>query len=380
MTQPAPDRVQSCPSEQKPEAARYHRARRLLAVAGYAADLALLVTLLFTGWSAGLRSFAEGTWPGQAGALLLYALLLGLLFKAISLPFDYVGSFWLEHRYGLSRLTLSAWAKDQIKDTALGGALGILVLELLYGTLRRWPQDWWLVAGAVLTGFFVLMAILAPVLILPIFFKLRPITNPRLEDRLRQLSERAGTRVKGIYEWKLGEKTRKANAALVGLGRTRRILLADTLMEGSSEDEIEAVVAHELGHQVHADIWRGLAVQAAATFAGLYAVSVALKHWNARFAFRDPADFANLPLVALVTLAVSLLLLPAVNALSRQSERRADRYALRAIADPSAFLSSLERLAALNLAERRPHPWIEFVFHSHPSLEKRIRLAQELTH
>jgi len=351
-------------------AASYHRAHRLLSVAGYLVDVALLVALLFTGWS---------IHPEPALALLIYALLLGAIMKVVSLPFDYAGGFWLEHRYGLSNLALAGWVKDEIKGLLVGGVLGILALEFLYWALRTWPHDWWLVTGAVFAVFFVVMANLAPVVILPIFFKLAPLANPSLEDRLRRLAESAGTRVRGVYEWKLGEKTKKANAALIGLGNTRRILLADTLLEGFSEDEIEAVLAHELGHHVHADIWRGLAVQTSATLLGLYLVSLALAGWSVALGFRGPSDFANLPLVVLVTLIVSLLLLPAVNGFSRRMERAADAYAVRSIARPSVFVTGLERLASLNLAERRPHPLIEFVFHSHPSIDSRIEFVKRFS-
>jgi STE24 endopeptidase len=360
----------------QPRAASYHRAHRVLSVAGYVVDAALLIVLLFAGWSAGLRDVAGRVNPEPAVALLIYALLLGAIMKAVSLPFDYAGGFWLEHRYGLSNLTLAGWVKDEIKGLLVGGVLGILALEFLYWALRAWPQNWWLVTATVFALFFVLMANLAPVLILPIFFKLSPLANPSLEARLRRLAESAGTRVRGVYEWKLGEKTKKANAALIGLGNTRRILLADTLLEGFSEDEIEAVLAHELGHHVHADIWRGLAVQTSATFLGLYLVNLALARWSVALGFRGPSDFANLPLVILVTLIVSLLLLPAVNGFSRRMERAADAYAVRSIPEPSVFVSGLERLATLNLAERRPNPMIEFVFHSHPSIESRIEFVR----
>ncbi|HEY6293051.1 MAG TPA: M48 family metallopeptidase [Terriglobia bacterium] len=360
----------------KPESASYHRSQRILSVTGYLVDLGVLIILLFGGWSAAIRSFAESLNPYPAVALLIYALVLGAILKTVSLPFDYLGGFWLEHRYHLSNLTFGGWVKDEIKESLVGGVLGILGLEFLYWTLRAWPQNWWLITGVIFTGFFILMANLAPILILPIFFKLTPLSNPALEVRLRRLAERAGTRVQGVYEWKLGEKTKKANAALMGLGNTRRILLADTLLDGFSEDEVEAVLAHELGHHVHADIWRGLATQTAATFLGLYVVSVGLAQWSGPLGFRSSSDFANLPLLALILLMVSLLLLPVVNGLSRRMERAADSYAVRSIRDPAVLVSSFERLATLNLAERRPPTWIEFVFHSHPSIEKRIEFIR----
>jgi STE24 endopeptidase len=375
---PGPSIEQPQPTTVTPDdsAARYHRTGRVLAVAGYLIDVTVLVVLLLSGWSIILRSFAERIARPWALALLIYAGLLGLILKAASLPLDYLDGFWLEHRYGLSRLTLTEWLKDELKGLLVGALLGGLALELIYGVLRAWPRHWWIVAAGVFAGFFILMANLAPVLLLPIFFKLKPLSNAALEERLRRLAESAGARVKGVYEWKLGEKTRKANAALTGLGNTRRILLADTLLENFSDDEIEAVLAHELGHHVHADIWRGLAVQTAATFLGLYGIHLALDRWSVPLGFRGPADFANVPLLALVTLGVSLLLLPAVNAFSRHAERAADLFALRSVAQPAVFASALERLGRLNMAERQPHPWIEFVFYSHPSIGRRIEFIQ----
>jgi STE24 endopeptidase len=194
---------------------------------------------------------------------------------------------------------------------------------------------------------------------------------------LLELSRRAGTRVKGVFEWKLSEKSKKANAALTGLGNTRRIILSDTLLEQFQDEEVEAVLAHELGHHVHHHILRGITIQAAATIGGFYLIHCTLDWLGPHFGFQGAADFANLPLLALVTTFLSLVLLPAVNSYSRAMERQADTYALRAISSRAPFISSMEKLAELNLAERQPHPWIEFIFHSHPSIQKRIDFAQK---
>lgn len=353
-------------------AKRYHRTRRILSVAGFALDLALLVALLATGWSVTFRVWAERASGHPAAALLVYLVIFGLVTKCAGLPLDFLGGYWLEHRYGLSNLTKRGWIKDQLKALAVGGALAVLGLEFLYWTLRRWPAYWWVITAAVFVGLFILLRNLAPVLIFPIFFKFKPLENPALTERLVGLCRRAGTRVRGVFEWKLSEKSKKANAALVGLGNTRRIILADTLLDKFSEDEVEAVLAHELGHHVHRHVFQGMALQAGATFLGLYLAGVVLRRVSPFFGFRGPADFANLPLLALVATGLSLLLLPAVNAHSRAMERQADAYALGAIPRSAAFVSCMEKLAEMNLAERRPHPWIEFIFYSHPSIEKRV--------
>ena len=358
---------------------QYHRTRRILAVAGFALDFAVLAVLLFSGWTVTLRAFSAGLTTEPALALLVYLLLFGIITKAAGLPIGFVRGFRLEHRYGLSNLTLRAWVKDQAKGFLVGGALAVIALECLYWTMRRWPDDWWVIAAVIFVGFFVLLANLAPVLIFPIFFKFKPLENPSLQERLLELSRRAGTRVKGVFEWKLSEKTKKANAALVGLGNTRRIILADTLLQGFSEEEVEAVLAHELGHHVERHVFKGMAVQVGCTFLGFYLAHIVLTRLSGNFGFSGPADFANLPLLALTATALSLALLPLVNAHSRHMERQADAYALRAIERKSAFVSSMEKLAEMNMAEHHPHPWIEFVFHSHPSIEKRIAFAEKFS-
>src|SRR5208282_2476790 len=211
--------------------------------------------------------------------------------------------FWLEHRYGLSNLTLAGWVKDQLKGLAVGGTLGVLAVEFLYAVIRHWPEHWWILCAIAFMGFFVLLVNLAPVLIFPIFFKVKPLENPSLTERLLELSRRAGTRVRGVFEWKLSEKSKKANAALMGLGNTRRIILSDTLLEQFQDEEVEAVLAHELGHHVRRHIFQSIVIQGAALFVGLYLMQRTLTWLAPHFGFHGAADFANLPLLALVVTA-----------------------------------------------------------------------------
>lgn len=339
-------------------------------------DLALLIFLIFVGWTIALRGLAERVTSQPALSLLIYLALFGLIFEGAGLPLGYLKGYWLEHRYGLSNLTFGAWVKDQLKGLAVGGGLAVLGVEFIYWTMRRWGADWWIISATAFVAFFILLANLAPVLLFPIFFKFKPIEDSTLTERLLELSRRAGTRVRGVFEWKLSEKTKKANAALVGLGNTRRIILSDTLLEKFEVDEVEAVLAHELGHHVHHHVFRGIVVQTVTTFLGFYLANLCLVRWGPALGFRGVADFANLPLLILVGTGLSVVLLPGVNGHSRWLERQADAYAIAAIPDRSAFITSMEKLAEINLSERKPPAWIEFIFHSHPSIEKRIAHAQ----
>jgi STE24 endopeptidase len=221
------------------------------------------------------------------------------------------------------------------------------------------------------------MAQLAPLILFPIFYKFEPLQNEELKARLVRLSERAGTRVRGVYQWKLSEKSRKANAALTGLGNTRRIILADTLLDNYSPDEIEAVLAHELGHHAHRHIMKSIVVQAGTTLLGFWAANWVLHYAVDRLhMFETLSDFANLPLLVLVTTLLSFVLLPALNAYSRFNERQADRYAFQSIARVGPFISSMNKLADQNLAERAPSRWVEWFFHSHPAISKRVKAAE----
>lgn len=339
--------------------------------------LGLLVILLVTGWTDWLRDLAlRAGFQSYAFALFLYVLMLLAISKAVGLGLDYYG-FRVEHRYQLSNQRLRAWVWDEIKGLLLTAVLGAALVELLYLIIRDFPEHWWLVAWIGFLGIAVLMAQLAPVLLFPIFYKFEPLHDEDLKLRLVRLGERAGTRIRGVYKWHLSEKSKKANAALTGLGPTRRIILADTLLENYSPDEIEAVLAHELGHHVHKHILKSIGVQAAVTFIGFWAANwtlhYAIDRWHM---FETLSDFANLPLLVLTFTVLSFVLMPALNGLSRFHERQADRYALSNIAGTEPFISSMNKLAEQNLAERTPSWWVEWWFHSHPAVARRVAAAE----
>ncbi len=359
------------------QAREYNRAKRWLGVADFVLGLAMLLVLLLTGWSGTLRDLAyRSAFQHYTVAVFLYVGMLLILGKLLGLGLDYY-SFKLEHRYQLSNQKTRSWIWDEAKGLLVTLILGGLIVEMLYFIIRLDPQHWWLVCWAAFLLLFVLMAQLAPVVLFPIFYKFEPLDNEDLKARLVRLSERAGTRVRGVYQWKLSEKSKKANAALTGLGSTRRIILADTLLENYSPEEIEAVLAHELGHHVHKHIFKSILVQALTTLIGFWAANWALHYAIDRLhMFETLSDFANLPLLVLVSTVLSFLVLPALNAYSRYNEREADRYAFRSIANVGPFISSMNKLADQNLAERVPSRWVEWFFHSHPAISKRVDAAK----
>src|ERR1700737_2431372 len=260
------------------DARRYNRIRRWLGIADFILGLILMVALLATGWSGTLRDVAYTvTFQHYSLAVFLYVLMLLLIGKVLGLGLDYY-SFRLEHRYQLSNLRLRGWIWDAIQGFLVGLVLAGIVVELLYFIMRQCPEHWWLIAWVAFLGLFVLLAQLAPVVLFPIFYKFAPLENEELKTRLVRLGERAGTKIRGVYEWKLSEKSKKANAALTGLGNTRRIIIADTLLQNYNNDEIEAVMAHELGHHVHGHILKSIMMEGVVTLAGFWAANWVLHY------------------------------------------------------------------------------------------------------
>ena len=364
------------PEDDSPDARRYNKIQRWLGVGDFVIGSAFLVLLLLTGWTDWLRDLAlRRAFQNYTLAVFLYLFFLLVISKALGFGLDYYG-FQLERKFQLSTQRVRSWLWDELKGFLVGLVLAGIVVELLYFMIRQSPQHWWLITWLVFLGLFVLMAQLAPVVLFPIFYKFEPLENEDLRRRLVLLSEHAGTRVRGVYRWKLSEKSKKANAALTGLGNTRRIILADTLLDNYAPEEIEAVLAHELGHHVHRHILKSILVQAGTTLLGFWAANWVLHYAVDHHMFEELSDFANLPLLAITVTVLSVLLMPALNAYSRFNERQADRYAFESIASVEPFISSMNKLAQQNLAERTPSKWIEVLFHSHPAISKRVAAAE----
>lgn len=364
--------------ERQEQAKEYARIRRRLMLGDLAIAGVYTILWLMTGWSIELRNYllslTSNEWLVVAGFVVIF----GGIYFLIDLPLGYYSGFILPHRYDLSTQTLKGWIVDQVKGIIVGSVLGLVVIEIIYFVLRLSPDLWWLWAGLILLFFNVILANLAPVLLMPLFFKFVPLEEEHadLVGRLMNLTEQAGTRVRGVYKFDMSRRTKAANAAITGLGNTRRIILGDTLINEFTNDEIETVLAHELGHQVHRDIPIGILVESVITLGGLYLASLILEWGVAVFGFSTVSDIAAMPLLAVVTGVYGLVTMPLGNAYSRRRERRADEYALNATGNGAAYASALIRLANQNLAEADPEPWVEILLYSHPALNKRIAMAE----
>ncbi len=357
-------------------AVEYAGVRRRLFFLEMGFTLGIALLLMVAGWSVGLRAWAESVWDDQWVSPALYLIALGGGYTLLSLPLDYYSSFLLPHKYGLSTQSIGGWVSDNVKSLALAAIFGLGGIELLYWVMRVFPEWWWLVMAGLAWFFMVALAQLAPVLLMPIFYKFRPLDDAELVQRLTMLAEQAGTKVRGVYVMDMSSRTTAANAMLTGLGRTRRIILGDTLLKGYTHDEIETVLAHELAHHVHNDLLKGLAAEAVVITAGMWVASRVMIWGAGVFGLRWIGDVAGLPLFGLAMVLSGLISMPVANFLSRQMERAADLYALRTTGKSQAFRSVMLKLAGQNLSEADPPAWVRVLFHSHPPVSERIRVAE----
>ena len=357
---------------------RYERVKLLFGLANLAIYIIVPVVVLVTGASASIRDVISAQTAGFVvlGAVA-YIVAASVVLELVTLPLGYVSGHLIERRYGLTRQSIFGWARDWLKGLLLQTALLGLFVACLYALLMMAPSYWWVWASLLFSAISIFMAAIAPIVLMPIFFKFEPLPEGELKDRLEQLSARLNTYVKGAYVWRLGDRTVKANAALAGWGKTRRIIISDTLIESHDADEIEVIIAHELGHHVNGDIWRGIGVQVAIIFASMWVINLVLVQWSDVFGLNGTIhDYANLPLLALVSTVVGLIALPLANTYSRRRETAADDFAIETTNMRAEFISAMEKLAKINLSNAEPHPIIETVLHSHPSVNRRIARAR----
>jgi STE24 endopeptidase len=363
------------------KAREYARASRRIWLATTAMGGAFLLLWLLFGWGTALRDWVRGA-PlfAQSEVLLIAAffVVFGGIFLLVELPLSFHDGFVLPHRFDQSTQSLGGWISDQVKGLLIGAPLGLLLVELLYAALRVTGEFWWLWAAGGMLLLNVLLSNLAPTLIMPLFNKYSPLGDDHrdLAERLMRLADRARARVQGVYKFDMSRRTKAANAALTGIGNTRRIILSDTLINEFTPDEIETVLAHELGHHVHHDIAILIGFGALSTAVGFFLASMGLQWAVDAFRLGGTADVATLPAFALIMGIYGIVMMPVTNAVSRWREQLADQYALASTSKNEAFASALVRLANQNLSEVDPERWVVLMFYSHPPLTDRIAMAR----
>jgi STE24 endopeptidase len=330
----------------------------------------LLLGLLLTGWTNELSEFTNLSPPGAAG---FYFIILFLVYWLVSFPLNYF-RYRLSRMYCLSKQSFRDWLFDSLKSRSLSLILGAALIALVYWLIIEVPQLWWLVTWIFILMFSLVLSFLAPQII-SLFFVVKPLEDGELKNRIVTLAQRIDIHLKGIYIVGFDEKTTVANAALMGFGNIKRIVLSDTLIDNYKIDEIEVIVGHELGHQKHNDIWRLFVIQAVVLLVLSFIFSLAVDPLSRMLGFGNLSNAANLPLVLILTGFLVTIASPLINSIIRQYEIQADRFSLWLTGNPTAFKSAITRLVNQNLIEAYPPQWVEQLLEDHPAYQTRIKQA-----
>ena len=358
------------------KAKQYERIKLVSGITESVVSAVLLFLFVAFGFSKRLESYAFSFTLNPYIALMIYVFIIGSVSYVISFPVDYVVSFRLEHKFGLSNQKFIKWVEENLKSLAVGIVLGVPVLLLFYYFLLNYVL-WWVYFGCLILIYSVILAQIAPVVIFPLFYKFHPINNESLKEKILGLCTKVGFKVKGVYVFNMSKTTKKANAAFTGIGRTKRIILGDTLVAGFSEDEILTVFAHELGHYKNGHIKKNILYSIFSTFITLFILSIIYSALIPKFGFANRWDIAVLPLLALIAGVFSFLTKPIGSYISRRFEFEADRFAIKLIGNFDVFKSLMEKLAFQNLADEEPNKFVEFWFRSHPSVKRRIETGKK---
>ena len=359
------------------KAKAYQQKKEVLGFVHLLLSPVLLILFVMTPLSLWFKQYAVVLSPSFSMQLALYFSFFSVFMLLWDVPLDFYSGFVLEHRFELSNQKFRTWFFDFLKKSVLSFLFSLALIEAFYALIRRFPDKWWLLAWG---GFALVAYVLGrifPVFIVPLFYKYGAVENESLKKRIFDLVARYGLTFKNICSINLSKTTKKANAAFMGMGKTRRVVLSDTLLQNFNEDEIETVVAHELGHCKHHDVLKYLIFSTLTSFFSFWLIF----HWGNTSAyalkFDGISDPAAMPVLFLGFYLFHLILMPIQNGLSRMAERKADRFALEAFPKPGVFISCMEKLERQNLAHPDPHPVIEWFFYDHPATRKRIRMAEE---
>jgi len=351
---------------------KYNRVKILVSVVSIIFVIGFLIAVLFSGFSLYLEQKVKIVTGHQYLAMLIFVYLLMAVGGILTLPLEFYSTYITEHRYGLSNQRLIQWMLNKLKEISIGVVIFTPLLILFYYFIRKFPVNWWIPLGAAYFLFSVILAKLGHIIILPIFYKLERLSDESLKESLKRLADEVGLKVSDVYTFNLSKETKKANAAFAGFGRTKRIILSDTLLQNFSPQEIEAVVAHEVGHYRRGHIWKELSAGFVLTFGGLFVASRLFRLSMGYFGGSDGYELSVLPLLALYLIAFGIVTMPVMNMISRIFERQADSFvaSIKTLIGP--YITALERLGEMNKADREPNPVIELLFYTHPSIGRRI--------
>jgi STE24 endopeptidase len=362
--------------ERKEQLISYSKFKNIWRFVGFFIEIIIIVVLLYTGLSARFRKWAESISKKKFFVYLFYILFFSLFFFLINLPFDYYREFVVEHNYEFSNQTLGEWFAESLKALAITFVLGFLIISALYWLINRYKR-WWLWFSIGTLPFLVLIIIIFPVVISPMFNEFEPIKNQHLAEEMTQLAARAEIYNPDIFEYDASKQSNKLNAYFTGMFGTRRIVLTDNIINAFTVDELKYVMGHEIGHYKMNHIWKGLLLAILIIFVALFFLDKSLhgmiKRNSKRFGFSKLGNIASLPLVWLFVTIFGFATQPINNSVSRVMEYHADEYGLKlsgVTAETAA--TAFDKLSVYNLSDPEPSAVIEFWFYDHPALAKRI--------
>ena len=316
-------------------------------------------------------SFTENFYP----AFALYVALFSVFYYIVAFPLSLYSGFMLEHKFKLSNQTFGAWLKDDLKKSALSLAVFLIFTQALYAFLRGFPDTWWLWMAGFWFLFTVFLARIMPIFVVPLFFKYFPVEE-NLRQNILELAGKCGIKIIDVYKIDFSKKTNKLNADVVGLGKTRRVIMADNLINEFSRREINGVLAHEFAHHKLRHIPKFMLFGFISTFISFYAMYLLSSKAVEFFAARGVYDMALFPVFMFILFAMGFAIMPIKNAFSRKLEKDSDIFALKVTRDREAFASLMKKLAEKNLSDPSPHPLVKFLFYDHPPVSERVKLAE----
>lgn len=358
---------------------KYNNTKLALSIFDTVAGFILIYIFIVFGWSNNLEEFIRGFTSSDYLVFIFFLIAIGVAGSVIFFPVNFYSGYVLEHKYKLSNQNLFKYFLEKAKGLLVSAVIGIPILLLFFWVLREYETNWWLPFAVLMFFISVVLSQIFPVLILPLFYKIKPIENESLISRISKLAIDAGLKIENVYSFDMSKNTKKANAAFTGLGKTKRIILGDTLLESYSESEIETVIAHEVGHYKHKHITKNIVIGTLSSFITLFLIAKLYEFSISWFGFESITQISALPLLTLWSILIGLLTSPLGNILSRKFEYEADRYAINKTHKPLSFINTLEKLTEQNLGDKEPHPFVEWFFYSHPSIKNRIAAIKQFS-
>jgi len=355
----------------------YQAGKNFFALGGVLLDCLLLLLFFSTGWTFSLKHLSYQLSSNFFIANGIYIIVFSFGMYLAHLPLSYFSSFFWEKKFNLSTQKKYQWLKDDIKKSLLSLFMVVFIVEVIYTFLKFFPNAWWIFVGTFLFFLMFVLARLVPQFIIPLFYEYSDIKNEELKLRIFQLFEDCDVSLRDVFSINLSTKTKKANAMLCGIGTGRRVVLSDTLIRDFSMDEIEAVVAHEIGHYRHRDILKLLFLNSLVIFLGIFLIDYFLKYSSVKYGLQSIEDISFFPVLLLAFMVFGVLTTPLLNSYSRFVERKADLFSLDRIKNKTSFISMMKKLGQMNLAEYRPGRLIEIFLYDHPPLYKRIQFAEK---